>query len=187
MKLEEIAWPVYRISLRGDTNSLINENGKLIYRRFFYDKKKDLLDMWEHVLDDLTIDEPTLAMRRLRLAARGEDLFPLGFALFYLVDLINTKRRYGSSRTYIDSKGTIFKYKSTSKFYKVTCHKINKIIHNEQTGGGILDIEGCHTRFPLLFKINIIDYPYVGILNAGKSKVLFNVSREPFETYRRKI
>jgi len=121
------------------------------------------------VIDDKTVDKPTLAERRLILQDNDTKLLIMREAIFFLGDLI---KRADGKTWFIDSLGKIFLYKKKTRA-KLKFHKINKILP-VNSGGCIVEVEGISSRMKSLFAptepVN-----YAGILYYGKSLILYGL------------
>ncbi len=176
MNLQEISYPVFR--LRAEKPS--EYNGVLFYA---YDRVTEEGDIEPviRILDDRNLDNPKLSMRRLILKTRGEKLFKLTKAIFFLGDLIKIAKK---GMWFIDSNGKIFEYIKTTSC-KLKYHKITKVIPVD-TGGAIIEVEGISSRFKSLF------YPeptmlYAGILHFGMSPILYGYYDKKYKDTRRMV
>lgn len=181
--LREIAFPVFKLGEKPtviddvilnyyeDHTEILNEEEEVDYR----------VDINYKVIDDKTVPGTSLAHRRLRMKLDGVPLQKLKTAIFFLGDFIKVALPH---TWFIDSKGRLFSYvKSTRailKFYKV------EDIIPIQTGGAIICIEGLATRFKTLFMPEQT-MKYAGILNIGKSLILYGLYEEQHKDSWRKI
>jgi hypothetical protein len=162
--LSEIDYPVFKIGK--EIPSFSNGISYFLrqYKLDFGEVRNDLL-----LVDDTTIDEPTLAKRRLRLLENKIRLKKLSKAVFFLGDLIKLSDR---KSWFIDSAGKVFQYKKT-KTAKLIFRNITKMIAIKG-GGSIIEVEGLHTRFKTLYAPKE-DEVYAGILVDGMTNILYGV------------
>ncbi|HEY9702411.1 MAG TPA: hypothetical protein V6C58_08190 [Allocoleopsis sp.] len=169
--LSRVSFPVYSI---GYTKPVI-EGGVSLYISF----NSETGEPSYSIIDDTTIPKDTLAQRRLHLLSNNIKLKKLGKAIFFIGDLVKLAYR---TKWFIDSKGTIFQYKKSSKV-NLTFHKIDKLIRIP-TGGAIVELVDFPGRFKSLF------YPheqvfYAGILHSGMSHILYGLyADKPKDTKR---
>ncbi len=167
----EISYPVFRVGI----DRPIVEEGVILYIR----KTEDGLKY--KIVDDITLPEKTLALRRLKLLKQGIPLKRLSKAVFFLGDLV----KLGTSSTwFIDSKGKIFTYKKVTSA-KLISKKIIKVIPIT-TGGAILEVEGISSRFKCLFAPKPYQ-KYAGVLIYKLSYILYGLYSEPFSDTTRRI
>lgn len=128
------------------------------------------------VVDDKSIDKPTLGLRRLQIQAKGDKLQKIGKAIFFLGDLIKIAKR---STYFIDSNGRIFQYRKTTRA-KLHFKKLTNVIPIS-TGGAILEVEGISSRFKCLFQPRTLEI-YAGVLEFGKSYILYGIYEQPYKS-----
>lgn len=173
MKLQEISFPVYKLS----KYKPILENGDLFYV-FRVSEDKDKLK----VIDSTNVSGDTLAIRRLKLKVAGVELLNLNQAIFFLADLIKIAKK---DLWFIDSKGKLFQY-TKDRSVPLIFKRIEKVIHM-QTGGSIVVVKGITPRFKTLFKVTD-EYKFAGLLKVdAKSYILYGVYTEEHKSTRRKI
>lgn len=172
MKLHEIQFPVY---LLGE-NKPVEENSLVYYERI--DENKNSIYL---IIDDKYIESKNLGIRRLKLRARGIKLFPLKIAVFFIGDFIKLAK---GTTWFIDSSGKVFKYRKT-KIVPLIFKKISKVIPMKH-GGGIIEVEGLHTRYKTLF-LPRIECRYAGLLKIGISYILYGLYEDKLKDTRRKI
>lgn len=171
--LSQVVFPVFKIG---------NEQPTTIDGISIFISRNTSTDEIQYkVLDDKTIDKPTLAARRLHLLNKKVSLKPLRTAIFFVADLI----KIADSKTwFIDSKGNIFNYRK-SKFCKLTCHRILEIIPIS-TGGAILVLEGIVPRVKTMYYSE--EYKYASILNLDTfTHILYGLHENKFKDTKRKI
>lgn len=118
------------------------ENGKVFYRAEYADIDTATLRENVRLVDDRSITKPTLGLRRLQLISGPQSLFPIGSAVYFLIDLIKLAK---ATTWFIDSTGRVFQYKKNRRA-KLQTHKINKVL--PATGiGCVLEVEGLVFRF----------------------------------------
>lgn len=176
MNLQEISYPVFK--LRDEKPS---EYNNVIFYSYVNIDEEGNESYAVRIVDDRNLDNPKLSMRRLLLKHRGEKLFRLSKAVFFLGDLIKLAKK---GQWFIDSTGKIFEYTKTT-YCKLSYHKITKVIRTD-TGGAIIEVEGIATRFKSLF------YPeqdklYAGILHFGMSLILYGYYDKKYKDSRRMV
>lgn len=119
-----------------------------------------------YVLDIPSI-EGNYAERRLAMLAMKlpHKLYPLKERFSTLSQLSNSKRRF-----FIDSEGTIRKYKPT-KFYKV---QYVKVLGASRTWNGLYHLM---TKLPVAFVTDIVP-KYVGYIQVGAAFYLYDLENE---------
>lgn len=159
MKLHEISFPVF---------SLGKEEPTLEEGVWFYPRSSDegivLL-----IIDDQNIDMPTLARRRLTLKLRGERLFTLRTAVFFIADFLKISN---GATWFIDSNGKVFNYKKTKRV-PLVFKKITKLIPIP-TGGCLVQCEGSEARYKTLHNPTQ-DYKWAGLLKLNRSYILYGL------------
>lgn len=170
MNLQEISYPVFKLR-----NGKPSEYNSVLFYAYENVDDEGEIQTVVRILDDRNIDNPKLSMRRLVLKAKGEKLFKLNKAIFFLGDLIKLAKK---GQWFIDSDGKIFEYVKTTRC-KLKYHKITKVIP-VQTGGAIIEVEGLASRFKSLF------YPektmlFAAILHFQMAPVLYGFYEQKFD------
>lgn len=164
INLWEIDYPVFKL---GEEKPMTAE-GVSLYLRQYLDENKDVVSKIL-IVDDKTINKPTLGTRRLELVKLNVKLKPLGKAVFFLGDLIKLANK---KSWFIDNAGNIFQYKKDERaslvFRKVTLQI------NIPSGGSILEVEGIPSRFKILYSPRE-DERYAGVLVSGRKYILYGV------------
>lgn len=120
-------------------------------------------------VDDLTIQGPSLARRRLKMQAMGVPLMKLSKAFFFLGDLIKVAK---PTTWFVDSNGKVFNYIKQTRA-KLKFYKVSKLF-NIDAGGVIIEAQGVPSRFKALFAPTIpLSQLYVGVLHLGMSDILY--------------
>lgn len=159
INLAQICFPVFKLGEKQPTT----ENG-----RVFYQSDYVLLDDAStktniRVIDDKNIDKSTLGLRRLRLKVDGEQLYPIGKAIYFLVDLVKLAK---ATSWFIDNTGLIFQHSKRTRV-KLKCCKIKQVLPLNGLGA-VIEVEGIPQRFKTIFKPKPEEiYAGVLILNAG--------------------
>lgn len=174
--LSEIAFPVFKLGL----NKPESIDGVVCYLYQYTSDDGDSIDKLK-IVDDLNIDKPTLALRRLQLKIKEVDLFKITKAIYFLGDLIKISTPH---TWFIDSKGKLFKYVKTTKV-QLKFHKIQQIIPIKG-GGVIVELENINTRFKALYTPESANR-YAGILHNGMSLILYGFYSQAYSTTWRKI
>lgn len=168
MRLQEIVFPVFRL---GEKQPETIDNVTL-YKSEYSDK-----DTAEHtsnyrIVDDKSIDKPTLGLRRLALHGKAS-LFPIGSAVYFLVDIIKLAK---STTWFIDSHGMVFQHKKTTRA-KLTTKKITKVLPAEGIGC-VLELEGVSHRFKTMKHPENYER-YAGVLYMDNSYLLYGYYEHP--------
>jgi hypothetical protein len=123
----------------------------------------------------------TLGKRRLLILNSGASLQKVGKAIFFLGDLIKIAKR---GMYFIDSTGRVFQYRKSTRA-KLQFKRLINVIPIA-TGGAILEVEGIHSRFKCLFLPKTLEL-YVGVLEFGKSHILYGLYEQPYKSSWRMI
>lgn len=175
MNLEKIVWPVFRLGEKEP-----KYDGDIVY----YSTEYADLDTGEvtttlRIVDDKSIEYPTLSRRRLKLTTTDVPLFPIRQAIYFLGDLIKIAK---STTWFIDSEGKIFKYKK-SKRAKMLVRKITKILPTEGLGS-VIELEGIAHRFKTTFRPETTA-EYAVVLKVGLTYIFYGLYNEkPKENWR---
>ena len=166
--LREIVFPVFRL---GEKCPEIQDN--LVYYKSEYADKDTAKSTTNYrLVDDTSIDKPTLGLRRLILLQKYV-LFPIGTSIYFLVDIIKLAK---STTWFIDSQGTVFQHKKTKRA-KLTIKKIKQVL----PAGGIgcvLEIDGIAQRFKTMKQPESYEQ-YVGVLHIDNSYLLYGYFDTP--------
>lgn len=164
--LNSIAYPVFRVGL----NKPQTDNGVIFY---YYEREVEgETQCLFRLIDDITLPQKTLALRRLYLMKQDVKLARISQALFFLGDLI----KIATPKTwFIDSMGKLFNYEKNTRA-KLRFYEIAKNIPIT-TGGSIIEAKGVATRFKSLYSPGP-HQKYVGILNFGQSMILYGFYEE---------
>jgi hypothetical protein len=150
----------------------------LYYRQYVLD---DEIKETYHIIDDTTIDKPTLALRRIELLKMQVKLQKLGKATFFLADFIKLASR---NTWFIDSSGLVFQYKK-HRSAKLTFKKVKRVIPIK-TGGAIIEVEGIPSRFKTLY-VPDANNRYAGLIVDGMGYILYGMYPEKLKDSRRMI
>ena len=162
LKLEEIEFPIYKLR----SYIRLFEEDNILY---IVSPKIGI-----SILDNRNLGWDTLSKRRIHIDKNS--LYPLNkYTIPNIEELIH---HYGG--TFIDNKGTLFKYKK-QKFYKIKYFKIKKIIND------LLYVEEFNYPFKLYKYIDIYEFPYVGILNYLGGYIVYHFSKEKLKETRVKL
>jgi hypothetical protein len=169
ISLKEIVYPVFEI--KGRVRPEVDPTTEQVYT-FIERKVDDVLKPILSIIDDPTIEQPTIGRRRLILEHSGIRLHPLSSAIFFLADIIKVATPH---TFFIDNNGKLFKYKK-SLSAKLTFNEINKIFPIS-SGGAIIEIKDSKTRFKTLTNPDST-IRYAGILNIGMAQMLYGLYSE---------
>jgi hypothetical protein len=177
MQLSEIHFPVFKLGKQRP----ITEAGQAYYETNYIDTETASLSTVRRIVDDTGAPGSSLGLRRLNLKSQGVRLYKLGYAIYFLQDLI---KMTVASAWYIDTTGKIFEYKKT-KLCKLECFKIKDVLFNE-SGAAIVSVVGMGTRFKSLYPPSP-DSRWVGLLKLPDGYVLYGFYNSPFKPSRRKV
>jgi hypothetical protein len=166
MNLKEISFPVYRVGYIKP----LQEEGVSFFLK---------VDNSIEVLDDRSVEAPTLAKRRLIMQSSTK-LAKLTRAYFFLGDLI---RDSDPKLWYIDSAGKVFQYIKSTMATLVSKKILNIIRIN---GGVLIEAEGTPGRFISLYPPTV-EQKYISLLKLNKSHILYGFTKEYHTDTRRKI
>lgn len=176
INLSQIVYPVY--SILGSAVPSTEGTVSFTYSELTEDEE---FTYSFKVVDDKSIDKPTLGLRRLQIAAKGDTLQKIGKAIFFLGDLVKIAKRH---TFFIDSSGRVFQYRKSTRA-KLHFRRLTNIIPIT-TGGAILEVEGINSRFKCLFQPKTLEL-YVGVLEFGKSYILYGLYEHPYKSSWRMI
>jgi hypothetical protein len=175
--LVNLCWPIYRI---GRSKPIVDDN--VSYFLLAKETETDALEYKLLFIDDKSINSPSLGHRRLVLQSRGNSLFKLKTAIFFLSDLIKLAT---PNTWFIDSAGTLFQYTKTRRV-KLIYKRISKIIPIN-TGGCIIEVEGISERFKSYKTPELSSTPYVGLLQDTQSYMLYGFYDKQYKNTNRMI
>ena len=165
--LSNIKFPVYKI---GTYHSIETTALGRVYITTSFNK---------YLLDDKTVEDQRLFMRRLRTSSKLP-LYPFKKTIFNLRSLIKEK----GSTLFMDSLGTMFLYKKSSKRYNIVCKRIQskKILNN----GKIV----ITTEYPPFSEILMDtkanrEVEYISYLMSDYGPLFYDVTKEYHEPYKR--
>ena len=135
----------------------------------------------KYILDDKSINAPFFE-RRLRLQSKYPDskIYKLKERIPYLRQLV----KYKSGTTFVDYNGDIFKYKKSSKLFRVKSHKIERV--KEHGNWTIFEVAGIETPF-MIGEVLKYNAKYASIMHTNWGPFLYDITSEPHEVYRRKL
>lgn len=172
ISLTEIRFPVYKL----EKSKPIEMGTVVAYLR------NDQL----YIVDDTSIEKPTLGERRLQLAAQNFEakqfnIYKLKNAIFFLGDFIKVAT---AGQWFIDSQGNTFVYKK-SKIVPLVFKKIKTIIPIK-TGGAIVEIEDIPSRYKCLY--TPVNKHYAGLLElSSREYILYGLYETLQKNTRRKV
>ena len=159
------------------------DNGLVFYysEKEVHTENEDIKVFKYKILDDRNIPYDTLSRRRLVLKSQEAPLAKLTNALYFLGDLIKLADR---KTWFIDSAGSIFRYKKSNRA-RLTFHKIENLI-TIPTGGVIVQVDKLTTRFKALYPPQP-DKTHVGILTFQKNHILYGFYDQHYDSTWRMI
>ena len=173
----EIVYPVYSII----GSAVPSKDGTVTFTYSESTDDEENLTYSFKVIDDTSILGETLGLRRLRIQSNGDKLQKIGKAIFFLGDLIKIAKR---SSYFIDSSGRVFQYKKSIRAKLHFRHLTNVIPIS--TGGALLEVGGLMQRFKCLFQPRTLEL-YVGVLEFGKTHILYGLYEQPYKSSWRMI
>lgn len=168
--MKDLVWPVYRLGEKKPTV----EDGVVFYQAEYADIDTAEIRRNIRIVDNKNIDKPTLGLRRL-IASTTQSLFPIGSAVYFLIDLIKLAK---ATTWFIDSHGRVFQHKKIKRA-KLRTHKITQVL--PATGiGCVLEVEG------LVFRFKSMRAPeswqqYAGILYMDGGHMLYGYYEYPIK------
>jgi len=162
MRLQEIVFPVFRL---GEKEPL-EQDTWLYYKAEYSDKDTAKHTTNFRLVDDKSIDKPTLGLRRLILLQKY-NMFPIGTAIYFLIDIIKLAK---STTWFIDSHGKVFQHKKTKRA-KLTTKKIKQVLPADGIGC-VLELEGIASRFKTMKQPETYE-KYAGVLHMDNSYLLY--------------
>jgi hypothetical protein len=168
--LKDIVWPVYRL---GEKKPSVKD-GITFYQAEYADIDTATSKVNIRIVDDKSINKPTLGLRRLFID-KQLSLFPIGSAVYFLVDLIKLAK---STTWFIDSHGKVFQHKKIKRA-KLQTHKITKVLPAGGVGC-VLEVEGLVFRFKSM-KAPESWEQYAGILYADGGHMLYGYYEYPIK------
>jgi hypothetical protein len=162
MKLNEISFPIYKLGKRKP----IIEEGVTFYLNKT-EKEDGTLVYFPAIIDDTNIEGNSLARRRLKLLVKGEKLFKLRYAIFFISDMLKFTK---GATWFIDSAGKSFEYIKTKRV-PLVFKKIKEVIPIK-SGGVVIEIQNIPYRFKSLFK-PLLEQKYAGLLYVDQGYILY--------------
>lgn len=177
MNLQEIDWPVFRLSDRPP----IVEGDVIYFRSEYADRDDASLSSRVRLVDNKSIQKSTLGRRRLELQAHGVPLYHIGRAVYFLSDLLKIAK---ATTWFIDSSGNLFQFKKTKRVL-LTCKKITQVLPGQVTGS-VIEVEGLAQRFKSMYAPKP-EQTYAGFLKLGVGYIFYGFYSEPFKDSWRKV
>ena len=135
----------------------------------------------EYLLDNLAIQEKSLAKRRITLHRYGDKVYPLRKRVHNISELI----KYPTGTKFIDAEGHIFTYNKGNKFYSLKYYAIGSIKPGKELGSYIIWLPEIGYAFETFsYEFN---YRFVGILDTPMGYIVYEFSEEHKPVTRRKI
>jgi len=160
--LQEINFPVFRL---GEKKPTI-ENRVTFYMAEYSDKDSAKYSSNYRIVDDKSIDKPTIGLRRLALAKKVS-LFPIGSAIYFLADLIKLAK---ATTWFVDNTGQVFQHKK-SRRAKLTTKKIKQVLP-ATTLGCVIEVEGLSQRFKSMQTPQAYE-KYAGLLEIAGGYIFY--------------
>lgn len=165
MRLETIAWPVFRLGEKEPQR----DNGIIYYATEYSDLDTSERTATFRVVDDTGVTGDTLSRRRLRMMVDDIPLFPIRQAIYFLGDLLKVAK---PTTWFIDSSGQLFQHKKSTRA-KLIIKKIKNVFPT--TGlGAVIELEGMPQRFKTVFK-PAEDMQYAALLQTGLTYIFYGL------------
>lgn len=168
--MKDLVWPVFRLGEKKPTV----EDGVVFYQAEYADIDTAETRHNIRVVDDRNINKATLGLRRL-VIGNTQSLFPIGSAVYFLVDLIKLAK---STTWFIDSHGRVFQHKKIKRA-KLRTHKINQVLPASGIGC-VLEVDGLVFRFKSM-KAPESWEQYAGILYVDGGHMLYGYYEHPIK------
>lgn len=152
----------------------------IFYSKEYLDKQSLESKVSIRVVDDKSITEPTLGLRRLKIRVGGTvKLFRIKAAIYFLADLIKLAK---PTTWFIDSHGRVFQHRKSTRA-KLVCRKIKQVLPVAGLGC-VLEVEGVNHRFKSIRRPNNGEQ-YAGVLQWGLGYILYGLYLDKFpDTHR---
>lgn len=178
ISLSDIKFPIYKLPEKP-----MEESGVVLYCAETFDEEYGEMVSKVHykIVDDKSIPNPSLGIRRLALKEQGVPLYKLSKAIVFLGDMIKLAN---GTTWFIDSNGKVFNYQKSQRA-KLNFYRIEQVIPIN-TGGAIITLFDCPTRFKTL------GYPdkgqaWAGVLHYGMSMILYGLYDKEYKSTWRTI
>lgn len=168
IELSKLVWPVFKLGEREP----IQIEGVICYNKQYMDAEIATYTNTYKIVDDKTIDKPTLGLRRLEIK---NNLYPIGTAIYFLQDVIKLAK---PTTWFIDSHGQLFQHKKSTRA-KLQTYKIIQVLP-AQGIGCILEVAGLAERFKSL-QVPEQHELYCGILSYRGKNLLYGFYTEPIK------
>lgn len=175
MRLDQIVWPVFRLG-----ESEPQRDGDIVYYATEYtDLDSNDRTATIRIVDDRSLEHPTLSRRRLKLMTDNVPLFPIRQALYFLGDLLKVAK---PTTWFIDSEGQLFQHKKSTRA-KLIIKKIKNVFPT--TGlGAVIELEDIPHRFKTTFKPDA-DAQYAALLQTGLTYIFYGLYKDkPADSWR---
>lgn len=138
--------------------------------------------------DEYILDDPSLPgdyeERRIRLIQRyGKKKV---YKLTERVDLLRQLVKYKSGSKFINLKGEIYEYRKSSKLYPVISVPIIKIDEHGDNWS-VLTLKHEHQKFLVGFDVERKNIKYASLMITEYGPFLYDLTKEPHDSYKRKI
>lgn len=163
IQLQEISFPVFKLT----TRKPLEFEGLLYYKAESINKDTAEYKSNIYIIDDKTIELPTLSRRRLELKTNGVKLYSINKAVYFLADLIKISK---PGLWWIDSNGKVFEYKKTTKA-KLRYYKIQNWFPVPGLGA-VIQVEGIPQRFKTIFRPSATE-TWCAVLEFDRIKILY--------------
>ena len=161
-RLETLAWPVFRLGEKAPQH----DNGVVFYYTHYVDEhNSESLSI--RVVDDTTLPQATLGLRRLILKSQEQNLYPIRTAIYFLADLIKLAK---ATTWFIDSSGHVFQYEKNTRA-KLQTKRITKVLPADGLGC-VIELQGISSRFKSLQRPSEHEL-YAKVLKLGMGFIFY--------------
>ena len=171
IQLKDLVFPVFRLNeKKPETIDQV-----ILYKSQYADIDSAEETANYRVVDDKSIDKPTLGLRRLALIGKT-NLFPIGSAIYFLMDIIKIAK---PNTWFIDSIGQLFQHKKSYRA-KLQTFRIKQILPAEGLGC-VIELENISQRFKAMRMPESYEL-YAGIITYNHGYMLYGYYEEPIKT-----
>lgn len=176
IQLKDLVFPVFRLSERRP--DIIDQ--VILYKSEYADIDSAEETANYRVVDDKSIDKPTLGLRRLALIGKTK-IYPIGSAIYFLMDIIKIAK---PNTWFIDSEGRLFQHKKSYRA-KLQTFKIKQVLPAEGIGC-VIELENIPQRFKSMRMPETYEL-YAGVLTYNHGYMLYGYYEQPIKTTWRSV
>lgn len=165
--LQEIHWPVFKLGDKKPTQ----QDGLVFYHTHYIDEN-NRETYTVRMVDDKTLPQATLGLRRLAMKALKVELFPIRTAIYFLADLVKLAK---ATTWFIDSSGKVFQYEKTTRA-KLTTKKLKNVLPADGLGC-VFELQGVPSRFKAMRRPGDTEH-YARVLQLGMAFIFYGFCSE---------